>query len=183
MFVKNAFLPPPLEEEKKILSTYPQSVFDFLESHSPIITANAFAIKFHNGLDLYGLDLCIELTSKIKNKFPDIGFVFALANDRVNQNYINDMKLKIKNLGIENNFYFLNDQKELWPLIKICDINIRATNTDGDAVSIREALFFNKPIIASNVVKRPKGSILFKNRNIDDLYNKCLKVLKNDNIT
>ena len=183
VFIKNAFLPPPLEEEKKILSTYPQSIFDFLKSHDPIILSNAFAIRFYNGTDLYGLDLCIELTSKLKNKFPNIGFVFALANDNVNQNYIIDMKLKIKNLGIQNNFYFLNDQKELWPLIKICDISIRATNTDGDAVSIREALFFKKSVIASDVIKRARGTIVFKSRNIDDLYKKCLKVLKNENIS
>lgn len=178
VFVKNAFIEPPLEEEEKILSTYPITLFKFLKKHSPIVTANAFQISFYNNEDLYGLDMCIEFTAKIKSLIPNIGFVFALANDSVNISYIEKMKSRIKELGINNNFYFLNGQRELWPLLKKCDIVIRPTNTDGDSLSIREAIFFNKPIIASDIVKRPKETILFKTRNLTDLIEKCSIYLK-----
>jgi hypothetical protein len=53
-------------------------------------------------------------------------------------------------------------------LIELSDIVIRPTNADGDSLSIREALYFQKPIIASDVVKRPTGTITFKTRNFDD---------------
>jgi hypothetical protein len=41
------------------------------------------------------------------------------------------------------------------------DLSIRPAATDEDAISLREALYFNCPVIASDVVRRPKGTILF----------------------
>jgi hypothetical protein len=46
---------------------------------------------------------------------------------------------------------------------------LRTTNTDGDAISIREALDLNKIVIASDVVKRPQGVKLFKTRDVNSL--------------
>ena len=48
---------------------------------------------------------------------------------------------------------------------------IRATTTDGDSVSLREALYFGAPILASDVVPRPDGVMLF-NLEKDDLSQK-----------
>jgi hypothetical protein len=54
---------------------------------------------------------------------------------------------------------------------------IRATTTDGDANSIREALSFQVPVIASDVVERPAGSVVFENRSLDDLVRAVGEVL------
>ena len=121
--------------------------------------------------------MCIELTAKLKNVYPNLGFVFALANEKVNTEYINKMHLRIKELNLEENFYFLTGQKELWPIFKKASLMIRPTNTDGDALSIREALYFKCPAIASDICDRPEGTILFKNRNLDDLCDKVKDVL------
>ena len=48
----------------------------------------------------------------------------------------------LQELNLEENFYFLTGQKELWPIFKKASLMIRPTNTDGDALSIREALYF-----------------------------------------
>ena len=61
------------------------------------------------------------------------------------------------------------------------DLTLRATNTDGDALSIRESLFLNTPIIASNATSRPTGTIVFDSRSQDDLNAKVLHELKNLN--
>lgn len=37
------------------------------------------------------------------------------------------------------------------------DCYIRFTATDGDSLAVREALYFNKKVIASNIVDRPEG--------------------------
>jgi len=37
---------------------------------------------------------------------------------------------------------------------------IRATNTDGDSLSVREALWFGKPALASDCVDRRKRDIV-----------------------
>lgn len=177
IIIEPAFLPPPIDEEEKILKTYPKELFDFIDNHSHIITANAFQISFHQGIELYGLDMCIELTSKLKKDCSDIGFIFALANENANKEYLEKMKQKIKEFDIEDNFYFLTGQKELWPLFKKADLMIRPTTTDGDALSIREAMYFRCPAIASDVSDRPEGTIMLKSRDINDLYIKTKEVL------
>lgn len=175
--VKFAFLPPPLEEETKIYNSYENKLLNFLYTKKPILVANAFAIVFYKDEDLYGLDMCIELTKKLKNDFPNIGFLFALANENKETNYLEKMKRRILGLNIKDNFYFMIGQKELWPIFKISDLMVRATNIDGDAISIREALFFNIPVVASDVVSRPEGCFIFRNRDLGDLYRISKKIL------
>lgn len=177
IIVKNAFLPPALCDEESVLKTYPQEIFDFISKKDKLLVANASSLVFYKNTDLYGLDICIELMAKLKNVYPNLGFIFALANEKVNTEYINKMRLRIKELNLEENFYFLTGQKELWPIFKKASLMIRPTNTDGDALSIREALYFKCPAIASDVCNRPTGTILFKNRNLDDLYDKTKRVL------
>jgi len=177
--IKYAFLPPPLVDEKKILKTYPSSLFNFIDSHKPLLIANAFKIFFHKGVDVYGLDMCIELISKLKKNYPNVGFIFALADDSAEKAYQKKMKKRIKELNIKGNFFFLSSQKEIWPIFKRTNLMLRPTYIDGDSVSIREAIFFTIPTIASDFCERPKNTILFKNRDINDLYIKALDVIKN----
>jgi len=177
IIVKNAFLPPPLDDEINILRSYPESLDIFIKKSRPVLIANASKIVFIDNIDLYGLDLCVELTALLQKKYQDVGFVFALADENENAGYLNKMKTKIKDLGIEDNFYFLTGQKELWPLFKKADIMIRPTCSDGYGISIAEALYFGCPAIASNVSDRPQGTILFNNRDIEDLYNKTKEIL------
>jgi hypothetical protein len=177
VIIEPAFLPPPLDEEQKILNTYPKELTDFIDNCSPFITANAFQITFHEDIDLYGLDMCIELTAKLKNDYPNIGFVFALANEKANVEYLEKMKIRIQELEIEDNFYFITGQKELWPLFKQANLMIRLTNTDGDAISIREAILFDTKTIASDVSNRPDETVLFKSRDLNDLYKKAKGII------
>ncbi len=176
IFIKHAFLPPPLEEETKILKKYEEEVFKFLDERNPIIISNAAALLFYNGFDLYGLDMCIELANLLVKDLPNLGFLFALANEKLNEHYFKKMKRKVKKYKLEKNFYFLIGQ-ELWPILKRADLMIRATNRDGYASSVAEALYFNCPAIASNVCKRSTGAILFNNRDLNDLYIKSIKLL------
>ena len=178
IFVKNAFLPPPIEEESKILNTYDGSLINFLQIKKPLITANAYALVFHSEQDLYGLDMCIELTKLLKKDYPNIGFLFALADEKRNPIYLEKMKNKVKELKLQENFYFMIGQKELWPIFRKIDLMVRPTNTDGDSISIREALHFNTLVVASNITTRPEGCILFQNRDLNDFYNKCKLSLK-----
>jgi len=124
--------------------------------------------------------MCIQLTEKLKKDFPDIGFIFVLADEQRNEKYINTMKELSSKLYIENNFYFLTGQKEMWPLFKESDLMVRPTYSDGYGISIAEALYFNSHAIASKVCDRPEGTILFENRNVEDLYEKSLLILKGE---
>ena len=178
VIVRDAFLPPPLEDEPKILATYPDEMRNFMEVQRPLIVANAFQLADWNGIDLYGLDMCIELIHRLKKKYPSVGLLFALANEQYRTDYYAKMRGLIADYGLQRNVYFLTDQHELWPILKDCDVMVRPTCTDGYGVSVAEALYFNRPAVASDVCKRPEGCAVFRNRDMDDFEAKVRQVLE-----
>lgn len=178
MFVRNAFLPPPLEDEPRILASYGQDVHDFIANHKPLIIANAFQLaEWKDGTDLYGLDMCVELMRRLKKDYPQSGMLFALANDKFRPDYYAKMKTQIVDYGLQEQFYFLTNQHELWPLFRCGQLMVRPTCTDGFALSIQEALSLGCPVVASNVGERPVGAMLFHSRDMDDFECKVRYVL------
>ncbi|MBD3232561.1 MAG: glycosyltransferase [candidate division Zixibacteria bacterium] len=175
--IQHAFLPPDESEEERIKDTYPEGVHRFIEAHQPLVIGNGYQITFYNGRDLYGLDMCVELAYRLKPGFPHIGVIFALA-DIGDREYFDMIKGRIKDLGIEDNFFFLTEQKELWPLFKHADLFVRPTCNDGYGISIDEALHFGCPAVASDVCRRAEGTVLFKNRDMNDFMQKCNGILK-----
>lgn len=171
-----AFLPPAIKQRD--IDDIPQEIWDFVKNHSPIISANAFKISFYNNQDLYGVNMCIDLCANLQNAYPKIGLVFCLP-DIGDYDYFDKMKRRITEKGIENNFLFVTQPYQLYPLLMKSDIFVRPTNTDGDAVSIREALYFKIPVVASDVVLRPEMAILFKNRDINAFTLKVKDILNN----
>jgi len=177
VFVENSFLAPPLEEEKHIIASYPSSFNDFLSNKSPIITANAYQIVFDNGIDLYGLDMCVDLVERLIPSYPNLGFVFALANESVNEQYFSFIVESLQEKEISDNLFFLTGQQELWPIFKRADLMVRPTSTDGFGISVAEALYFGCSAVASDVCERADGTIIFESRNMDDFSQKVTSVL------
>ena len=171
-----AFLPPVIHEED-LLETPPE-VWDFINSHQPVISANASTLVFINDQDRYGLDMCIDLCALLKVAHPKIGFVFCIPHVD-DYEYFKKMKRKITEEGVENNFLLLTKPAQLYPIIMKSDVFVRPTDTDGDAVSVREALYFKIPTVSSDVVPRPKGTVLFHNRDLDDFVAKVRDILDN----
>lgn len=171
-----AFIPPT--EKKEDFNNIPKNVWEFLEVHQPIIVANAFKITFINSQDLYGIDMCVELCYKLKQKWSNIGFLFFLPIIG-NEKYFNELLEKIKNYDIENNFLFVTKPIQMYPILGKSDILVRPTNTDGDSVSIRESLYYGIPVVASDCVIRPKEVILFQNGNVEQFIEKVTEVLAN----
>lgn len=170
-----AFIPPHSKknDEKKI----PSYIWEFISEHKPILAASSYKLVFHNGLDLYGLDMGVELCTKLKKNYNNIGFLFFLPTIG-NKVYYEKMKKHIFKKNLQNNFIIITDNMNLYPILKKIDLFIRPTTTDGDAISIREALYFQKPVVASDCVPRPKGTTLFKTRDHIDLFNKVNESLQ-----
>jgi len=176
--IRTAFLPPDLKKESNIFNKYNVTIKKFIQRSSPLLVASAYRLSFINNTDLYGLDLCIELTRKLKHQYPNLGFIFALPDTSENPSKLQEY-YKIIEKFLKNNFLIITETVLLWPIIKRATIFIRPTITDGDALSIREALMFGKPVIASDSCIRPESVILFKNRDIEDLTHKTIRTLKN----
>ena len=71
-------------------------------------------------------------------------------------------------LGKEpRNILFVDYPHTFINILRLSDCFVRYTTTDGDSLSIHEALDNNIPVIATDVVSRPEGTVIVK---IDD-YN------------
>jgi len=171
-----AFIPPVIEKED--YQRIPKRVWNFIKAHSPIISADAFKISFYNNQDLYGIDMCIDLCANLKQDYPKIGLVFCLP-EIGDYEYFNKMKQRIKEKDIEDNFLFQIEPCQMYPIILKSNVFVRPTNTDGDAISLREALYFKIPSVASDVILRPEGTILFRSRDINDFILKTKDILDN----
>jgi len=173
------FIPPNIKNEELEWLTYPQEIKDII-NNKLIISAAAWKLSNYHNIDLYGLDLLIELVKRIKNRINSFILVFGLADEFYNLSYLNECKEIIKQNGIEDNIYILSGQKQMWPIIKISNLFIRPTYIDGDPISIKEALYFGVKVIASDCCPRDKRVVLFKNRDIDSLVNIVLNELLNN---
>lgn len=177
IIVCNSFLPPSEDLEDSILATYPVSYFDFLKSHNIVVSTNAYKLVLKNGVDLYGIDMCIELLKRLKKDFRGIGLVIFLADCTYNMIYLEKLQSMICEFNLERDVIFITGQKELWPSFKKSNLMVRPTYTDGFGVSIAEAIYFGCPALASNVCERAPGTTLFSNRDSDDFYLKAKSIL------
>ncbi len=176
-FVIPAFIPPIDKKEVKL----PSELLTIINNtNDKIIVANAYRIILNDGVDLYGIDLALDLAKLFKNNNKNFTIVFIIASLLENRVIFDKYKAFIKKEKLEKYIILYTKPINFISLIKLSDLVIRPTNSDGDALTIREAIFLNKPVIASDIVKRPSGTITFMNRNVKDLYSKINEVLNTD---
>lgn len=171
------FIPPTVKEGD--YQKVPQYVWDFIHRHEPVISANAFRIRFYNGVDLYGLDMIVELIARLKNRYPKLGIVFCLPSIG-EEEYFDKLNQEIRERDLNEHILFATEPLDpVYPIWQESDIFVRPTVTDGDALSVREALYLKTPVVTSDACPRPRGVILFKNRDIDSFTKRVEEVLNN----
>ncbi len=153
----------------------PKKVSVFIDNKFPVMSANAYKLRFYNGEDLYGFDLCIKLTSELKAAGYAPALIFSLP-DVGEEGYFAEKMQEISDLKLNDNILVLKGPHSFIPILSSSDIFIRPTNTDGDSISIRESLALNKPTVSSDIVQRPKGVVIFRNRDSADLLAKIVEL-------
>lgn len=157
------FLPPTAEEDGEPGA----ETAAFLARLTHVLCANGASLTQRDGAELYGLDLCVELLGRLADR-PDTGLVFYLAKDN-DAGYLAGLRRRARELGVEDRLLLNTVPAPFYPVIRRSALLVRPTNTDGDALSIREALSAGVPVVTSDVVRRPAGCRLFANRNLDSL--------------
>lgn len=170
----SSFLPPGASDY-----ALPGYVDEFMGRHDLIAAANGSNMDFYRGEDIYGLDMIVELCARVSQKY-DVGFIYCISKGNLNnKGYYEHMKGIIREKGIDDRFIFVHENISMDAILKRADIFIRPTNTDSYGMSVAEAIYYCVPAIASDVCKRPKGSVLFKSRDMEDLYEKTVDVIEN----
>lgn len=170
--VKHAFLPPAMENEKPLPNYISDKIAKARKENKTIICGNASRLNTFNNQDLYGLDMCLELSKSLHENQQLHLFVFVVTSLDEGRDKFEAAEKYIGDNNMQDYFMLLNQEISFVNLIAASDIVVRPTNTDGDALTIREGLFLGKAVIASDVVMRPEGTILFATRNKEDLKDK-----------
>ncbi len=174
-----AFIPLKNGFPKK--QTIPLEVSKFCCKHKPLILTYAYGPDFHNGEDMYGLDIIIELAKIVRLEMQMPGFLVVIP-EVTNEGYFGMIRNSIQKEGLEPFFCFaVGNHFAFIPFLQYSDIFIRATNTDGDALTLREALYYDVPSIASDICPRPEGTLLFRNRDTHDLHRAVHEALNKRN--
>lgn len=131
-----------------------------------------------NGKDLYGFDQIMEAVEGISSlrKLNAWMLILIDPNGTLEQHYSERSKQVESQTGVK--IVYVSSAVDVVSLLPFCKIFIRATWSDGDALSIREALSTGIPAIASDCVPRPQGVILYKTGNVKDLEEKLLAVIQ-----
>lgn len=126
----------------------PAKLKTFAENHSPFLLTVGLLE------DTYDLFMQIDALEKVLQKLPNAGLMIVGSGSL-------EVKLKtaIASKSYADNIFLANDVEHqiTLHLIDKCDVLLRTTKFDGDAISVREALFLDKHVIATDNKMRPEG--------------------------
>jgi len=124
--------------------------------------------KFNKKLahEIYNVPIAFEYLRRNKDKYS---MLFMIGN-KSNSDLLYLEQL-IEDYDIKDSVNLIFDEN-LIDYVNNCVFLLRPNVSDGYGVSLQEALDLGVPAIASDVCERPKGAILFKNNDIDDLSQK-----------
>jgi glycosyltransferase involved in cell wall biosynthesis len=139
--------PVALREPKPGVAIPPE-IESFRTSHSPLLLAVGGLERDYDPL------LQIAAMRHILESFPGAGLMIVgdgslrpEASRAVEEGGLSGQVLLAGNVGHEETLHLIND----------ADVLLRTTLFDGDAISVREALFLGTPVIATDTGDRPDG--------------------------
>jgi glycosyltransferase involved in cell wall biosynthesis len=171
-----AFIPPNTENNVEL----PDHADAFIRTHPFIICANASSITFQNGTDLYGIDMFAELAVRLQKSHPErgIGLIFCLP-EIDDKPYYDELQCKIAAGNAKKDFLFISCKLQFHNILRKSRLFIRPTCSDGYSISLAEAVCLKVPSISSDAAQRPESVILFKTRDMEDLFHKTVSVIDN----
>ena len=168
-----AYLPANMEKEPELPANVKAWLDDVRKDPKAVVMAsNASNLVMHDGVDLYGVDLSIGAMRRLPKNYH---LIFVVVKCDI-PDFLDAYHVAIDDNSLGDRMLLLDSPLSFVKLIEKCDIVLRTTNTDGDSITVREALALGKPIVASDICSRPEGTILFSNRNVTSLVNAIMSV-------
>ena len=142
----------------------PKSILDFCENNdgSKLLIFNGAAVVNDEWDDLYGFKDMVAAFKALETRgdYRLLMILIGAPKNRREEELIKEIKDQIANDWSVK--FVENEPFELCPLFRFADAYVRPTKTDGDSLSIREALAMNCKVITTNVVNRPQGVFLYE---------------------
>ena len=137
-----ALEPPPSDPP------VPDDLRAFCDAHSPLLVSVGGMEKDYEPF------LQIDSFQEIKAGFPTAGLIIVGSGSLTA-----DVKEHVKDSGLSNSVCIAGglDHDVVMYLLNNADLMLRITLFDGDAISVREALFLGTPVVATDNEMRPPG--------------------------
>ena len=155
--------------------TIPESVDNFITQHSPLIISTGAMERVH------GIDILIRALSGVVPFYPNLGAII-IAYKSTDTKYWAEVETLIKELNLINSVLFPHSLSNVPAVVRMADVFVRATYTDGDSIAVREALALGVPVIASQVGYRPERVTLFPAGDYTQLAAKIKEILSSQTI-
>ena len=169
-----AFLPPIEELENDL----PEEIVAWIQkvrsdSSAILMCSSSSNINDYNGVDLYGNDMSIDSVRLLNKRNNGKTFYLLMIIHRSENNPIRLKEYQDK-IAKESSdkILLITKPASFVRIMKAADVVLRPTNTDGDSITIREALYYGKATVASDCAERPEGTYVFKTRDLQDYCNK-----------
>jgi len=146
----------------------PENLASFFESHSPVLISVGLLEPE------YDLPLQIAVLDRVREKFRNAGLVMIGSGSLEAE-----LRARIAAQPYASHILLCGDvpHKATLEAVSRSDVMLRTTLYDGDAVSVREALYLGTPVIASDNGMRPPGVRLIPSADLDALYDAIQEVL------
>jgi glycosyltransferase involved in cell wall biosynthesis len=170
---------PAFLEAQDEESQYEDSIETFL-SAGPILLVPAFRVQFlPDGRDVYGLDTVVAGFAAIAGERPLLRLVLFIAErpkGRKAAKHLQRLVRQMEDAGVRDRLLIVFGLP-LTPAFRYDAVVVRATRIEGDALSVREALHAEVPVVGSDVVDRPPGTVTFATDDVADLCRALRRVL------
>jgi glycosyltransferase involved in cell wall biosynthesis len=164
----SSFIPPLLNEG--ISRNHLSKIVSIKQKANYVFCTNASDLVYDKfGNEVYGILPLIDFF----NNNPNLGLLISDPKSSY-KNYIHN-----NNIAVNPNIILLTGKHSFFEIIKKSNCVIRNTSKDGDSLSIKEALYLNIPVIATNCVDRPKGVELIEYGSQQSLSNGITNLLNN----
>ena len=132
-----------------------------------------------------GIDVLIKSIPIVNKSVDDLRVYIAGSGPQENR-----LKTLIKRLGLEEHVKFLGfiSENEKFQYYKTCKISVIPSRWDCQPTTLLEAMASGKPVVASRVGGIPdtvddgKTGFLFESENVEDLANKIIKLLNDEQL-
>lgn len=156
----SSFLPPQIKANEAYLK-----LAAFIKNSQTIFCTNAYDLAYDkSNQEIYQISQLVDIFSQLDKTIK------LIISDPSGNNYNCISKKRV----ISENILFISHAHDFVDVIKESDCLIRATTTDGDSVSIKEALYFGVNVIASDCVDRPSSCTIYQTNNVDELKDKIV---------
>ncbi|QEC52117.1 hypothetical protein EDD80_11732 [Anseongella ginsenosidimutans] len=145
----SSFIPPLAE--KTLPFKIANQIEEIRSKYATIYAANASYLQYDkDGCEVYQIIPLVALFKEAEDKALIISDPSGMYAAYFVKNEI----------VVPPNVLLISGEHSFFEVLRMAHVFLRITTTDGDSLSVKEALYLNKIVIASSVVERPRQTIL-----------------------